>query len=369
MKLILLQENLQHALNYIQKAIPSKAQLPILSSIVISVTTNSCTLGATDLYFGVKVQLSAQTDSSGTITVPGKEFKEIIGSLPAGEVTLEYVDSKLTITTGKTTCSIQCPDSSEYPQFPQVSGLETVLKISDIDAIAATVLYSASLDQARPLLTGILFDCKPEGIRAVATDGFRLSVYDCPANDQQQPIRFILPVRAMVEVCRIALQLKSETVTFTVSESLKQVFITFDTIEIYVRMLEGEYPPYEKIMPATFTTEVLVASDELLEQVKRASIFSRESSNIIQIEVSDTTVIVKAHSTTLGSFSGETTTAKTTGPGLTIAFKSKYLLDFLQASKNNEIWIGLNDSLKPALLKTQQQPNLRYIVMPFRISG
>lgn len=368
MQITVLQENIQHALNYIQKAIPSKPQLPILSSILITVTDSSCTLGATDLYFGVRATMPVQVKEVGTVAVPGKEFREIIGSLPAGEVQLSFKDATLTIIAAHTKCSLQCQNASEYPPFPQVTGDVAVIQKLDIERMSDVVLYSASNDQARPLLTGVLFDFKPETMRMVTTDGFRLSVYDCAPVAEQQAVSFILPVRAVGEVCRIASQLNSEQVTFTVSESLKQVFITFDTIEIYARILEGDYPPYEKIIPSLFTTEVFVQGDELLEQVKRATIFSRDSSSIVQFEVTKDTLKVTASSSTLGTFAGETATAKIAGDDVTIAFKSRYLLDFLQAAGQSEIWIGMTSSVKPALFQTKELAGYRYIVMPFRVT-
>ncbi len=368
MQIVVLQENLQHALNYLQKAIPAKPQLPILSSILITVSDNICTLGATDLYFGVKATIAAQIEKPGMIAVPGKEFREIIGSLPAGEVQLSFDATTLTIKTAHTNFSLQCQDCSEYPQFPQVTGEVAQIHKKVLEAVAQMVLFSTSADQARPLLTGALFILTEQNTRVVATDGFRLSVCDFKPETDQKPMEFILPAKALSEVCRISAQLQSETVVFTVSESLKQVFISFDSIEIYARVLGGEYPPYEKIIPASFASEVLIPSDELLEQVKRATIYSRDTSNIVQFEVSPEKVVIKASSATLGNFSGEVPSAKITGPGGVIAFKAKYLLDFLQAAKQTEVWMGMNDSLKPALFQSKELPGFRYIVMPFRVS-
>ena len=368
MKIVILQENVQHALNYLQKAIPAKPQLPILSSILITVSDNVCTLGATDLYFGVRATIAAQIEESGMIAVPGKEFKEIINSLPAGEVTLSFSDNTLTITAAHAKFSLQCQDCSDYPQFPEVTGEQAVLSKQILEAVSQLVLFSTSADQARPLLTGVLFSLDEKNTRAVATDGFRLSICDFAPQPYQQPLQFILPSKALSEVCRISQQLQSETVVFTVSTSSRQVFIDFDTIEIYARVLEGDYPPYEKIIPASFTTEVLVPCDELLEQVKRSTIYSRDTSNIVQFEVTPEKLIIKANSSTLGTFSGETPSAQIKGPGGTIAFKAKYITDFLQSAKDAEIWMGMNDSLKPALFQTKNLSGFRYIVMPFRVS-
>lgn len=369
MQIVILQENIQHALNYLQKAVPAKPQLPILSSILITVKDTICTLGATDLYFGVRATIAAQIEAEGMIAVPGKEFREIISSLPAGEVKLSFKDTTLTITAANAKFSLQCQDCSEYPQFPEITGEKATLNKKVLDAIAQMVLFSTSADQARPLLTGVLFELDEKNTRAVATDGFRLSVCDFTPHPEQSQMRFILPAKAISEVCRISAQLQTEEVIFTVSESLKQVYIAFDSIEVYARVLEGEYPPYEKIIPASFTTEVQLTSEDLLEQVKRSTIYSRDTSNIVQFEVTEETVTIQASSSTLGTFSGEVPSAQVTGPGGSIAFKAKYVLDFLQATKNNEVTMSMNDSLKPALFTAKELPGFRYIVMPFRVSN
>lgn len=369
MQIVVLQENLQNALTYLQKAIPSKPQLPILSSILITVSDNVCTVGATDLYFGVKATIAAQIDKPGQIAVPGKEFREIISSLPAGEIQLSFEGTTLHIKTTHTNFTLQCQDCSEYPQFPQITGERATLHKKVLEAVSSMVLFSTSADQARPLLTGVLFILDEKNTRAVATDGFRLSVCDFTPAPEQQPIQFILPARAVSEVCRISAQMQSENVVFTVSESLKQVFIAFDSIEIYARVLEGEYPPYEKIIPASFTTEIAVPCDELIEQVKRSTIYSRDTSNIVQFEVTEKKLVIKASSSTLGNFSGEVPSAKVTGCGGLIAFKAKYVLDFLNAAKNSDVIMTMNDSLKPAIFQAKDLPGFQYIVMPFRVSS
>lgn len=368
MEITLLQENLESSLNYIQKAVPSKAQLPILSSILITAENGICQVGATDLYFGVRATVQAQITKEGTVAVPGREFREIVGSLPAGEIILQYDSGTLTIKTAHTKSTLQCQESKEYPPFPQVSGEITTFPRQIFDTVAQVILYSASNDQARPLLTGVLFDLKETTIRTVTTDGFRLSIADFTTAVQQAPLQFILPVRAVSEVCRIATQLGTETITCTVSQELKQVYVALDTIEIYSRILEGDYPPYERIIPSIFTTEVTIASEELLEQVKRATIFSRDTSSIVQLVITGETISVQASSSTLGSYSGEIVSAKITGEGGSIAFKSKYILDFLQAAKQTDIWFGMSDSLKPALFQAKSLNGYRYIVMPFRVN-
>lgn len=369
MKLTVLQENLQQAIGYIQKAIPARPSLPILSTILFSVTETECTIGATDLYFGAKAKLKATIEKTGTIAIPGKEFREIIFSLPAGEIEMELQDATLTIKSAHTKCSIQCLQAAEYPSFPQITGTTLSLDGHLFESIAQLTLFSASTDQARPLLTGVLFDCNADTTRVVTTDGFRLSVSDFPSLPLETPTLFILSAKAVAEVCRIVGALKSKTVVFTVSESLKQVLISFDGIEMYARVLDGEYPPYQRIIPSLFTTEVVFSSDELAEQVKRATIFSRDASSIVQLHITAEKMSITATSATLGSFSGEVSSAKITGDGGVIAFKSKYLLDFLQAAKDNDVWFGMSDSLKPAMFRAQKLPSYQYIVMPFRVTN
>lgn len=370
MKKKVLQENLQQSLGYLQKAIPSRPALPILSSVLIVAQDNICSMTATDLYFGVKTSLPAAIEVSGKVVVPGKELKEIIQSLPAGELQFLLSENLLQISSAHTTSRIQCQVGEEFPQFPELSGDKYSLPITILDAIVERVLKSVSTDQTRPILTGVLMEFSQDGLRTVGTDGFRLAVADFADIKTPKAMSLVIPGKVIDEVRRIALQKKIDNIDFYVSEESKQVFFLFNDVEIFSRLIDGEFPPYQKIIPQSFENKIEVLASELQEQVKRALIFARDSSSIIQMQYDEQMgLTIKAESPSVGAFEGVIDSAKVEGQSGLIAFNARYLLDFLQPLADELITIQISGSLKPALFSAPSLSNFQYIVMPFRVNS
>jgi DNA polymerase III subunit beta len=369
MKIKILQENLTQALGYLSKAIPGKPQLPILSSVLLQARDGEVMLSATDLYFGVRAKLTADSSEAGEVVIPGRQFKEVIATLPPGEMVLNYKDGILQVKAGSIKANLQCHKSDDYPPFPQSEGDDYQLAGSDLELVEKMVSFSASLDQTRPVLTSLLFDFSDSGLKVVGTDGFRLS--SLVANGSSHPTagRFLLPAKAFNEVYRITSLTAAKKVVFKVSGELKQAFVSVGGVEIFVRLIDGEYPPYEKIIPTTFSTEVVFETEELIENLKRAMIFARESSNIVRFSVETNSVKVGATSPTIGSYDGELKEVEVKGQSGEIAFNAKYILDYLAAVKEEKVWFGMSESLKPAMFKVDSLTAHQYVVMPFKVNG
>ncbi len=364
-----LQENLSASLNNLTKAIPHKPQLPILSSILLEAKNNECTISATDLYFGVRSGVQADIHEEGTIVVPGKQFKEIISSLPKGVLTLEFKDKEFNILSEKTKTSLSCQVSDEYPPFPVIEGDEFDLSFTQLEKIEKLVSFSASLDQARPVLTAVLFKFSNEGLEVVTTDGFRLAILSLDNQDYQEEKVFLIPAKALSEVYRIVARLKVENVVFRISKELKQVFFSIEKVLVFIRLIDGKFPPYEKIIPSIFTTEVIFDTEELLENLKRATIFAKEASNIVRFEIKKNEVLIKSSSPSFGNYKGILKNVKVTGEEKVIAFNIKYLIDYLSAIKQESQWFGMNESLKPAMFKPEVESSYKYVVMPFKVNN
>lgn len=369
MKIKVLQENLNTSLQHLQKAIPSKPQLPILSSILIEIKNNQCTLSATDLYFAVRCTVQVDSEDSATFVVPGKQFKEIISSLNPGVLTVTYENTALTITSDKTKTTLSCLSSDDFPKFPQIEGSEFTLPFKHLEMIEKNIIFSASVDQARPVLTAILFEFSPEGLQVVSTDGFRLSTLVLDSSQSFEPETFLIPAKALSEVFRIASKLEVSQVRFIVSQELKQVIFYIEDVEVFVRLIEGAFPPYQKIIPLEFNTEVMFDSEELIEHLRRAHIFAKESSNIVKFVITDELVTITSSSPTYGTYIGELKSVSVSGKQNEIAFNIKYLLDYLSTTKETKHWFGMNESLKPALFKPESLQLLQYVVMPFKINS
>lgn len=365
MKIKVLQENLKTALTNLQKAIPSKPQLPILSSIYLKAENNQLVLAATDLFLGIKNVIPAQIEQAGSCVIPGDIFKNLVFSFSAGEIIFEQKDKSLVISYEKSKSSLPYQSSEEYPQFPEVTGEDFSLDKNLLAKIDKYITFAAAQDLTRPVLTSLLFSFKEKGLEIAATDGYRLATMKAHSQKLGFEKELLIPVKALNEVFRMMFQTESDKVVFRVSEELKQVLFIVDGIEIYVRLIEGDYPPYEKIIPAEFIYTIKLDLSELASQVKRAYLFSKDASNIVKLFLSPNKLMVKAVSPAAGEYIGEIE-IDFTGEEQEVAFNAMYLLDFLNTKKEGEVIFQLNESLKPVAFSFPEEQDILYIVMPFR---
>ncbi len=368
MKITLLQENVRSALTHVSKAVPSKPQLAILSSILLKVHPTHLELAATDLYLGIRSQVLGTTETEGSLVVPGKVLQEVISSLPPGKITLETLENTLIIKSSAGTTKIQGQPSDEYPPFPSPGGEDLILSVDNITTIDTTVRFSAGNDPTRIVLTSLLFQFLPEGLRVVGTDGFRLAIQTFPELKDYPVQQLLVPAKAIAEVNRIALQEKIEQMTIRLSQELKQLSFVIGETEVFVRLIEGDFPPFEKILPTEFLIQAEWDGEAFLAQIKRAMIFAREASHIIRLSVTDKELHIQAQSTSLGEFNGSIPLSKHEGADATIAFNARYLLEFLTTLKPDQVWFGMNESLKPAVLRPLGKTDYTYVVMPFRVN-
>jgi DNA polymerase-3 subunit beta len=240
-------------------------------------------------------------------------------------------------------------------------------------AIVQQTAFAASADEARPILTTLLFSFGDQ-LEVVGTDGFRLATIQfpqeqiAPKKTAKETQQLLMPAKALHEVIRIMTRKHATKAVFTVSYALKQIFFSFDGIDLLVRLLEGEYPPYQKIIPPAYATQLLFSGAEFGQKLKTAIIFARESSGIVRLEIGKEEMKIKSASSVVGMQESSMPIKLLQGEPLEIAFNSKYLTDFLQILKPDEVWLGLNESLKPALFRPSNLPDYRYIVMPFRVT-
>jgi DNA polymerase-3 subunit beta len=368
MKITLLQENVRAALTHVSKAVPTKPQLNILASVFLKVHPTHLELAATDLYLGIRSQVLGTTEAEGSLVVPGKLLQEVITSLPPGKITLETNDSTLVITSDAGTTKLQGQPSDEYPPFPQPGGEELHLSVSDLATIDTTVRFSAGSDPTRMVLTSLLFQFLPEGLRVVGTDGFRLAIQNFPQLKDYPAQQLLVPAKAITEVTRIASQEKLETISVKLSQELKQLSFLIGETEVFVRLIEGDFPPFEKIMPTEFAIKAELDGEAFIAQLKRALIFAREASHIIRLKLSETELQIQAQSSSVGEYTGTLPLDHHQGGEATIAFNARYLLEFMTTLKPERVWFGMNESLKPAVFRPADKPEYSYVVMPFRVN-
>jgi DNA polymerase III subunit beta len=378
MKIIALQENIKQELAYLQKIIPSRPQLPILSSIFLKTENNKLVLAATDLYLGIRSSTVVEVQEKGSLVVDGDTFRSLIFSLSPGKISLELVGSALKITQGKTKIKLSCQSAEEYPKFPKVTGDSFNLQVTDLEKIQNLAIFATSTDQTRPVLTSLLMKFSGKGLVVVGTDGFRLASLKFNELKFSFTKDLLVPAKAISELLRIAKQCQTDEIEIIVAEELRQLLFKVNGIEFFVRLIEGDYPPYQKIIPPNFRLTADIESDEFLDQLKRAQIFSRESSNVVRLSFKNENktdyLIIKAISPSYGEYIGEmpvkidTEISKEELSELQIAFNVLYLIDFINAVETEKISLNINESLKPAKFTNPDDKNYLYISMPFRVN-
>jgi DNA polymerase-3 subunit beta len=365
MKVILLADNLQKKLSFVSHAISSRAQLPILSNILIEAKDGKLYLSATDLEIGIEVAVPAQIEDMGATTVPAKLFTELVNSLPDEKITLSLEKDTLFISSKKTKANIQTISRDEFPTLYDEKGEEVLRMQMDIlKKDMVKVAFSASTETTRPALSGVLIQKNEESLLFVATDGYRLSLKrnkpEMYTFKDEKPM--IVPVR----VIREALSFRDGEISLYISSKNNQVMFAQEDTILVGRLIEAEFPKFEKIIPTDVATTVSFDREELLKAVKTCSIFARETANIIKLSLNTDKIIVSAKTPSLGENVVEVE-AKLIGEENEIAFNAKYLLDALSNINDEELNFEMTGPLNAGVFKIANDPTFLHLIMPIRL--
>lgn len=364
MKVEFLVENLENLLPVINKFIPTNSQIPILSNLLLEAGKEGFFIYATNLETGIKIKIPAKIEKEGSITVPGKQLIEIISSFPKDKVSVELTDKGLNLRCRDSQVTLQTIPRDEFPNIYDDKGEELhIFQNEELKDIFSKIVFSASIDESRPELTGILFSQKKEGLDVVATDGFRLSIKKLRGKKILEEIgSLILPAKLISE----AISLKSDKVVMYVYKKANQVILEAENIILVGRLINGDFPNYERVIPGSSTTEISVDREEFIQKIRLSSIFARESANIVKAEVKEGKIKLSASSSGLGE--GEASIeGKQTGGACEIAFNVKFLNDFLKSATEKVIVMSLTNGVEPALFKTEGDPDYIHIIMPVRV--
>ncbi len=324
-------------------------------------------ISSTDLKIGITVSTPIESEDNFKVAVPAKIVSELISQLPQGKI--EFLSEKncLVVVSSQSRSSIKCFEVEDYPLFPQKEGLEVKIEREKLMAAIASTSFAAGVDETRPILTATLFSLKKDSLTCVTTDGYRLSHIEVPHQIEDE-IEVLLPTKALSEVVRICTKHAQSNVSVTLSDKLKQAFFTFQDTQVIVRMMEGEFPPYQKIFPTEFQTKCTFDGEEFLRCLKVALVFTKDSSGVIKLEVMKDTLKISTTSATVGEQEGTIPIELICGGNQEIAFNSRYVMDFLSTYKPEKIFFGMNESLRPALMRPEDRPETSYLLMPFRVN-
>lgn len=370
MKIKILQQDLLPVLQSVSRSCGVKSDLPVLANVLLRTELGILKLSATNLEIGVIKSVRAQILEDGEVTVPSRTFLEVISSLTGAELEIEASTDQLKITSNNFNASFNGISASEFPAIPLSSDKTVSLDYKVLQSAIPEITYAAAADEGRPILTGILTEIKKDSLELVATDGFRLAHKNVKIEGSGVSIRALVPRRTFEEIVRLISEEDKEDgskVEISLAENQNQMVFKVGSTLLSTRLIEGQFPAWEKIVPTKFECKVTADRADLHKAVKLAAVFARSEANIIKISTLSGKLRLNSEAKELGGQESEIE-AETEGADLVVAFNGKFLLDVLASMQANKISIEFSGNLSPALVKPIGEDGLEAVVMPIRLS-
>lgn len=368
MKFTCLQENLLKGLNIARQSSSRATTLPVLQAFLLQGKQGSLTISSTNLEIGIRVHIRGKEDSEGAICIPQDTLLSYIRNLPQDKLNLSVENDELTIEQGQ---DIQAQFkgiiAEDFPNLPEIE-IENQISINsnDLKQGLKAVYGSLPKNEFRPEISGVYMSKKENQLIFVGTDGFRLSEKKVNLNNLEgDDFSSIIPSKTVSEIIRILDTIDETEVNIQFGSS--QIKLIADTVEIISKLIDGNFPQYEGLIPQKFSTNFDCDSQELVQAIKLASVFSQNAVNDVKLHLQD------EKNLNVSSADSQTGSNKTTIPvhingetGFTITFNYNYLLDGIQLFKDGAIQFHLNDTDSPVILKSDDTPDFYYLIMPIR---
>lgn len=362
MKIALLKDIFLQKINFASKFTSSKlVSSSALQGVCLMGEENLIHLYSTNLNYFYHSIIKLEGKHSFKIIIEPKKISEFLGLVSASKIDIEIKDKQIIIEAEKTKAEFPLFDPKEFPFPPKVVGDPQKIKSSFLTKNLPLLLFSSSQDETRPVLTGIDFVSEEDGLKIVSTDGFRLSLLSLK-KDVNFP-SMIVPSSFLSELIRL---IDGDEVSFNYSQEEKILAFHTKEHDLYTRLIDGDYPPFNKVIPQDKKTTITLDREDFLRNVKLVSIFAREFSNVVILKTDKNEISLSPKT---GGTEANIThqEAQITGEEQKIAFNYKFLIDYLNNSDSKKISIDLLRGDAPAVFKSEGVDNLIHIIMPVRI--
>ena len=362
MKIKVSKENLLAGIQTVQNIVSSKSTLPILSNILLETKKNHLRLNATDLDIGISCEIPVETIEEGAITIPAKRFNDIVKEMPDGEILVHVKKNNQIDIEGKS-CRFKLTGlaKDEFPKFPEFKDKEVLqIEQSILKEMLQLTSFAVSHEESRYVLNGVLMEITDGLIRVVATDGRRLAKVEKKLNQSiKKDMSVILPIKAVHEIVR---NLKDEgVVSFVVGNN--QILFDINGVLIATRIIEGEFPNYNQVIPKPIKTRIRMNTKELLSSIRRANLLATPDFQAIKFEVFTDKIVVSKTTPDVGE-SREEIPIQYDGQEMVVGFNPQFLIDFLKNIAHDQIDIELMGVDKPAVIRLE---DCLYLALPMRI--
>jgi DNA polymerase-3 subunit beta len=379
-KLTCKQQDLARGLSTVSHAVSTRSTLPILSNVLLAAENGRLRLSATNLEIGITCWVPANIQEEGTTTSPARLLTDFVNTLPPTDVSLalQATGQSLKVSDQRSQATIKGMEPGEFPTIPTADGGEPPLTLNagELRAMIGEVAFAAATDDARPVFTGVLARVRDGRLTFAAADSFRLAVRSTELQDAGGGVAtavsdMLIPARTLSELGKV---MPSEgTVQVVVTPNRNQVLFRLgDDLEMVSTLIAGQFPNYEAILPKGRSTYVSIDTEPFRQIAKQASIFARDSANIVRLKVDPgENDGLKPGTVTLAATaeeSGDTTAtlpAAVDGPGMEIIFNVKYLTDVLGVLETPTVALELNTPQQPGVIKPgNNESDYVYVIMP-----
>lgn len=367
-----MQENLARGLSVVSRAVSSRSTLPVLANVLLKTEDAGLKLTATNLEIGITYWVPGKIDEDGAITVPAKLLTDLVNSLPSGDkVDLEVAaGDTLNVRAGRFQTHIKGIDADEFPAI-QTAGDRPTTRIAQsvLRRALAETAFAAASDEARPILTGVLAKFEGDQLTLAAADNYRIAVKTIPILDPVPETSVVIPARALNELARVLADV-DDPVEVVLAAGRNQVLFHLDGVDLVSRLIDGQFPNYQQVMPQSHATRAVLDREELLRAVRPAALIAHESANIVKLQIggdAEPGITVSANAE-VGDHVGQVE-ASVEGDGTTIAFNARYLADVLTNVTADQFALELNGPLSPGVFKPIGDDQYVHVVMPVRTTS
>ncbi|HEY2937034.1 MAG TPA: DNA polymerase III subunit beta [Gaiellaceae bacterium] len=367
MKVTCSRDELVAKLGIVARAVSTRTAVQILSGVLLRAEGGELHLAATDMELSLRSSLEANVDGEGAAVVPGRLLVDLARLLPDSEVVIEHraEENVVRIECGSASYRLHAFSEEDFPRLPELDAVAVGTFSVDREALLETIARvsrSASRDESRPVLTGILVRFEPGKLTMAATDSYRLSVKETPLQGEAPELEAIIPARALGELLRIAGS--GDTVELGVHEN--QVIFGSGGVWLTTRRIDGQFPNYRQLLPESYEHELVAPRAELLDVVRRTSVMAQRNSPL-RLRFAEGELTVSAQTQDVGESSESLPIGYTAEP-LEIGFNAEFLRDGLESVETDEVRVRLISSLRPAVLQSPAD-DFTYLIMPIRLAG
>ncbi|MGE0267815.1 MAG: DNA polymerase III subunit beta [Candidatus Omnitrophota bacterium] len=362
MKFKVTKENLLHGIQTVQNVVSNKITLPILSNILLETKNNILQFNATDLDIGISCEIPVETHEEGAITVPAKRFSDIIKELPSGDILINTKkNNQIDIEGTNYRFKLIGLPKDEFPKFPEFNNKENVQIGQFIfKEMLKLTSFAVSHEESRYVLNGVLLEINGNLMRIVATDGRRLAKIERKINSTlKKDVNVIIPIKAIQEINRNL----TDDGDLSLVVGANQVLFNIDGTLIATRIIEGEFPNYNQVIPKPIENRIVMKTQELLASIRRANLLSTPDFQAVKFEIFSDKMVVSKSTPDIGE-SREEITVEYKGSEMVVGFNPQFLIDFLKNINEEKIYMELLGVDKPAVMRMD---DYLYLALPMRI--